>query len=142
MITQRDKAKGVAMSDAFFRRMFLFSALWNLVGGAVLVLFMRQIFALSNVPVPDPPVWYYCWIALFVTFGVGVLAVHRDMHANRAFVPIGIVGKVSFSIIYLSVYLTRPGEVPGFILIGVGGDLVFSAFYAAFLRSRPVHVGR
>jgi hypothetical protein len=35
------------MSDAtFYRRMFLISALWNIVGGAVLVLFMRQIFAL------------------------------------------------------------------------------------------------
>jgi hypothetical protein len=115
--------------------MFLVSALWNIVGGAISVVFMRQIFALSDLPVPDPPVWYYCWVALFVTFGIGVLSVYRDMYANRAFVPIGIIGKVSFSIIYLWFWFARPGTVPAFILIGVVGDLAFSALYALFLRS-------
>jgi hypothetical protein len=123
------------MGETFYRRMFLVSALWNLVGGAVLVLFMPQVFALSNVPVPEPRVWYYCWIALFVTFGIGILSVYRDMYANRAFVPIGIIGKVSFSVIYVWYYFARPGEVPAFVLIGVVGDLIFSALYGAFLRS-------
>jgi hypothetical protein len=122
------------MSETFYRRMFLVSALWNIVGGAVLVLMMPWVFALSTLQPPDPPVWYYCWIALFVTFGIGILSVYRDIHANRAFVPIGIIGKVSFSVIYLYFYLTRPGRIPAFILIGVVGDLVFSAFYGAFLR--------
>jgi hypothetical protein len=114
--------------------MFLISALWNIAGGALLLLFMRQIFALSNVPLPDLPVWYFCWIALFVTFGIGVLSVYRDMYRNRAFVPIGIIGKVSFAIIYVYFFVTRPGQIPGFVLIGVVGDLIFSALYGAFLR--------
>ena len=122
------------MTQTFYRRMFLISALWNIVGGAVLVLFMRQIFALSNVPLPDPPVWYFCWVALFVTFGIGVLSVYRDMHRNRAFVPIGIIGKVSFAVIYVYFFATRPGQIPAFVLIGVVGDLIFSALYGAFLR--------
>ena len=122
------------MGEKFYRWMFLISALWNIIGGAVLVLFMRWIFAWSNVEIPDPPVWYYCWIALFVTFGIGVLSVYRDMHRNKAFVPIGIIGKVSFSIIYVYFFLTRPDQVPAFILIGVVGDLIFSALYGMFLR--------
>jgi hypothetical protein len=114
--------------------MFLVSALWNVLGGAVLVVFMRWVFALSDVAMPDPPVWYYCWIALFVTFGVGILWVHRDMSRNRAFLPIGIVGKVSFSIIYVYFYLTRPDQVPAFVLIGVVGDLIFAVLYGMYLR--------
>lgn len=122
------------MNETFYRRMFLVSALWNIVGGAILVWFMPWIFALSNAPLPDPPVWYYCWVALFVTFGIGVLSVYRDMYRNKAFVPIGIIGKVSFSIIYVYFFLKRPGQVPAFVLIGVVGDLIFSALYGAFLR--------
>jgi hypothetical protein len=122
------------MGETFYRRMFLVSALWNILGGAILVLCMRWIFALSNVPLPDPPVWYYCWVALFVTFGIGVLSVYRDMYRNKAFVPVGIIGKVSFSIIYVYFFLTRPEQVPAFVLIGVVGDLIFSALYGAFLR--------
>ncbi len=122
------------MNADFYRKMFLASALWNLTGGVVLFFGMGWIFAISRVPVPDPPVWYYCWMALFVTFGIGVLSVYRDMDRNKAFVPIGIIGKVSFSIIYLYFYFVRPGSVPAFVLIGVVGDLIFSAFYASFLR--------
>ncbi len=110
------------------------SALWNIVGGAVLVLLMPFVFGLSKLQPPDPPVWYYCWIALFVTFGIGVLSVYRDMYANKGFVPIGIIGKVSFSVIYLYFFLARPGEIPALILIGVVGDLIFSALYGSFLR--------
>jgi hypothetical protein len=120
--------------DAWYRAMFLVSAAWNLVGGVVLWAFMGPIFRLSHLAAPDPPVWYYCWIALFMTFGVGILSVYRDMYRNKAFLPIGIIGKVSFSIIYLYFYLARPGTAPAFVLIGVVGDLVFAALYARFLR--------
>ena len=95
---------------------------------------MPFVFGLSKLQPPDPPVWYYCWIALFVTFGIGVLSVYRDMYANKAFVPIGIIGKVSFSVIYVYFFLARPGQIPALILIGVVGDLIFSALYASFLR--------
>ena len=122
------------MNATFYRRMFVISALWNISGGVILVLFMRQVFALSNVEVPDPPVWYYCWIALFVTFGIGILSVYRDMDATRAFVPIGMIGKISFSIIYVYFFFAYPNQVPSLVLLGVVGDLGFCVLYGAFLR--------
>lgn len=122
------------MNAAFYRRMFLLSAIWNLVGGVVLVLFMEPIFALSNVAVPEPPVWYYCWIALFVTFGIGVVLIHRNPRQSLVVVRVGIVGKVSFSIIYVYFFFAHRDQVPAFVLIGVVGDLIFAVLYGMFLR--------
>jgi hypothetical protein len=122
------------MTEKFYSRMFLVSGVWNVIGAAILWVFKDWVFGLSHLTPPDPPVWYYCWIALFLTFGIGILSVYRDIYRNIKFLPIGILGKVSFSIIYVYFYVARPGSVPAFVLIGVVGDLIFAALYGKFIK--------
>jgi hypothetical protein len=71
------------MGEGFYKKIFLIGALWNVAGGAVIVLLTSQIFAAAHLTPPDPWVYYYSWIALFVTFGIGYYLVYRDMYGIR-----------------------------------------------------------
>ncbi len=122
------------MSERFYKKVFLIGALWNVAGGAVIVLFTDRIFASANLTPPVPSVYYYSWIALFVTFGVGYYMVYRDMYGNKNLVILGIIGKLGFAAIFLAGMLSEPGKVPPFFLIPVIGDLVFVGLYWMFLN--------
>jgi peptidoglycan/LPS O-acetylase OafA/YrhL len=122
------------MSEGFYKKIFLIGALWNVAGGAVIVLLTSQIFAAAHLTPPDPWVYYYSWIALFVTFGIGYYLVYRDMYGNKNIVILGIIGKLGFATIFLAGLAVEPGQVPSFFLIPVLGDLVFVVLYGKFLN--------
>ncbi len=122
------------MSESFYKKVFLIGALWNVVGGAVIVLFTGWIFASANLTPPKPSVYYYSWIALFVTFGIGYYMVYQDMYANKNLVILGIIGKLGFAAIFLAGIAAMPGQIPLFFLIPVIGDLVFVGLYGMFLN--------
>ncbi len=122
------------MSESFYKKVFLIGALWNIVGGAVIVLFTGWIFASANLTPPKPLVYYYSWVALFVTFGIGYYMVYQDMYANKNLVILGMIGKFSFAAIFLTGIATMPGQIPRGFLIPVIGDLVFVALYGMFLN--------
>jgi hypothetical protein len=113
------------MSETGFRRMFVVAALWNLAGGT---------FILAAVPAPPQPAYYYAWIELFMTFGIGYWLVSRDLYRNRDIALLGAIGKVAFAAIFLWQYATHATDLPRFFLIPVVGDLVFAAFFVVFLR--------
>ncbi len=122
------------MSESFYKKVFLIGALWNIGGGVVIVLFTGWIFASANLTPPQPSVYYYAWIALFVTFGIGYYMVYRDMYANKNLVILGIIGKLGFAAIFLAGIAAMPGQIPLFFLIPVIGDLVFVGLYGMFLN--------
>jgi hypothetical protein len=121
------------MTEQFYRRMFLVGAIWNLSGAVFVWLFMDWIFALANMPTPDPAAFYYSWIALFATYGIGVYMVYKDMYANTNMVVLGIIGKVSFALIFVYYYVSGTARIPPFFWIAVVGDLIFAALFATFL---------
>lgn len=59
------------MADAFYKRVFLIGALWNVVGSAFILVATSWIFSSAGLGTPDPPLYYDSWIALFITFGLG-----------------------------------------------------------------------
>ena len=122
------------MGEAFYRRMFLVGALWNVLGGAFVVLFTGRIFTLTGLTPPLPPLYYHSWIALFVTFGIGYFMVYRDPYANRNIVILGIIGKLSFSVIFIYNIIVFENQIPTLFLIPVIGDLVFVVLFWMFLR--------
>jgi hypothetical protein len=121
------------MAEGFYKKMFLVGAIWNVVGGAVIVLATGWIFAGDHLSPPKPWVYYYAWIALFVTFGIGYYLVYRDMYGNKNIIVLGIIGKLSFSVIFITGMLAEPGTIPRFFLIPVIGDLVFVVLFWRFL---------
>jgi hypothetical protein len=121
------------MDEAFYKKMFLVGALWNVAGGALIVWLTGWIFAAAHLSPPEPWAYYYSWIALFVTFGVGYYLVYRDMYGNKNLVILGIIGKLGFAAIFIAGMISEPGTIPRLFLIPVIGDLVFVWLFWRFL---------
>ncbi len=122
------------MTENAYRRMFFVAALWNLAGGVFIIAATAWLFASAGLPVPSPSLYYYAWIALFMTFGIGYYMVFRDMYRNRDIVLLGAIGKLAFAAVFLYQFVTRGGEIPRFFLVPVVGDLVFVVLFVLFLR--------
>jgi small multidrug resistance pump len=126
------------MTESFFKRMFLVGALWNLLGGAFIVLATNWIFSSAGLAPPVPPLYYQAWIALFLTFGIGYWIVSRDPYPNRNIALLGMIGKLAFAGVFVYNLLAFEGQVPRFFLIPAAGDLIFAFLFWLYLRqARP-----
>ena len=121
------------MGENFYRRMFLVGALWNLVGGLIILLLTPWVFERAGLQVPSPPLYYQAWIALFMTFEIGYYLVTRDLFRNQDIATLGLVRKLAFSLVFIRNFLSFPGQVPRFFWIPVVGDLVFVVLFGMFL---------
>ena len=121
------------MNEAAYRRILLVGALWNLLGGTFILAATGWIFSSANLPVPSPSEYYYSWIALFMTFGLGYYLAYKDMYRNRDIVLLGAIGKLAFAAIFLYGFATH-APIPLFFLIPTVGDVVFAVLYLMFVR--------
>lgn len=122
------------MTERFYKYMFLVAALWNVLWGVFGVVFTRWTFALANLAFPELFAYYYTCMALVIAYGIGLFMVFRDMYGNRSLIIVGIIGKVSYAIIFLYFFIALPGKLPLSFLIPVIGDLVFVALFGLFLN--------
>ena len=122
------------MGDLFYRRAFLIGALWNVVGGASILVATPWIFWRAGLSPPVPRVYYDAWVALFMTFGIGYYMVYESMYANKNIVMLGIIGKVAFAAIFVYGLWVLKAQVPMFFVIPVVGDLVFVVLFLMFLN--------
>jgi hypothetical protein len=121
------------LDEAFYKNMFLVGAVWNVLGGGLIVTTTEWIFASAGLRPPEPPLYYHAWIALFVVFGIGYYMVSRDLYRNKNIVVLGIIGKLAFSAIFIYNMMRYPSQVPWCFLIPVIGDLVFVVLFGMFL---------
>ncbi len=121
------------MGEKFYKRMFLIGAIWNIAGGVIIVALTGWVFSTANLDPPDPPAYYYSWIALFVVFGIGYYMVYRNMYENKNIVILGIIGKLGFSVIFICNMIFFWGQIPSLFIIPIAGDLVFVILFWAFL---------
>jgi hypothetical protein len=122
------------MRDKFYKNMFLVGAIWNLAGGAIIVILTNWIFAIANLTPPFPPVYYYSWIALFVTFGIGYYMAYQDMYGNKNIILLGAIGKLAFAVIFIYYMVSLPGQIPFLFIIPVIGDIIFAILFLMFLN--------
>ena len=122
------------MTETGYKRMFFIGALWNLVGGAFIVLATPWVFDSAGLTPPSPPLYYYAWIALFMTFGAGYFMVSRNLYGNRDIALLGAIGKLAFALVFIWNFIAYESQVPRFFLIPVAGDLVFVVLFVMFLR--------
>ena len=121
------------MAKKFFKWMFLAGALWNLLGGCAIIVLTDWLFSKYGLNPPQAPAFYYSWIALFVTFGIGYVMIFKDMYANKNLVLLGMIGKLAFAIIFIVNMSVSPGAIPPLFLIPVFGDLIFVVLFGMFL---------
>ena len=122
------------MGQTFYNNMFLAGAIWNVLGGVILLVFQDWLFSTADLNPPDPPLYFYGWIALFMTFGIGYYMVSRDLFNNKNIVILGIIGKLVFSGIFIYYVISASDLVPMLMLVPVIGDLVFVALFGMFLN--------
>ena len=122
------------MSESFLKRMFLVGAIWNLLGGVLVLVLTDWIFASVNLTPPYPPAYYQSWIALFMTFGIGYYMAFRDPYANKNIVILGMIGKLAFAAIFIRSMIVFPGQIPMYFLIAVIGDVIFAVLFGMFLN--------
>jgi hypothetical protein len=123
------------MSETTFKRIFLFGALWNLLGGAFILWATRWIFTTAGLTPPSPPAYYQSWIALFMVFGLGYYFVARDLYRNRDIALLGAIGKLAFAAVFLYNLSAYPGQIPQFFLVPMTGDVVFALLFLWFTVS-------
>ena len=119
----------------------MIAALWNLAGGAFILIATQWIFARAGLSVPEPRAYYDSWIALFMTFGVGYYMVYENMYANKNIAVLGIIGKLAFAAVFLYGLYGVKAQIPRFFIIPVAGDLVFVLLFWMFL-SHAKRAGR
>jgi hypothetical protein len=125
------------MTAAFYRRMFFVGALWNVLGGFLIVLSARWIFELFGLQLPIPRLYFYSWIALFMTFGLGYYIVSLNPDEHSDIIALGAIGKLAFSVIFIWDYFSLPrGDIPRIFWLPVVGDLVFASLFILFLVGR------
>jgi hypothetical protein len=122
------------MSESFYKRMFLLGAVWNLLGGVLVLVLTDWIFASARLTPPYPPPYYQSWIALFMTFGIGYYMAFRDPYANKNIVILGMIGKLAFAAIFIGNMIFSPGQIPMVFLIAVIGDVIFAFLFGMFLN--------
>ena len=122
------------MTEAGYKRMLLWATIWNLAGGGMVPVATGWIFRTAGLPVPFPPAYYYSWIALFLTFGLGYYFAYRDMYRNQDIILLGAIGKSGFAAVFIYNFIAYPRQVPSFFWIPVIGDLVFVVLFVMFLR--------
>jgi uncharacterized membrane protein len=113
--------------------MFLLAAMYNLVLGAVFLVFFAQLMSFFHMPIfpREAMVFHQMAILLAMVFGVGYFMVSRDLYKHTGIATIGALGKtvVFFLFLYHMIFSRLP---PAIFLIGCG-DLVFALLFCKFL---------
>ena len=121
------------IAERFFKKMFFTGSLWNLAGGIAAIILTDRVFKMQGLNPPFPRNYYYSWIALFMTFGIGYYMVYKDMYANKNIVILGIIGKLAFACIFIYYMAIHWTQIPHIFLIAVVGDLIFVVLFSMFL---------
>ena len=119
--------------EKFFKGMFFIGGLWNVVGGVAATFLTDWVFKRQGLNPPFPPNYYYSWIALFMTFGIGYFMVYKNMYSNKNIVILGIIGKLAFALIFIYYMILYWAQIPHLFLMGVIGDLIFVILFSMFL---------
>ena len=121
-------------TDAGYKRLFVFAALYNLILGFIHLVFYSQIAAMIGMPahLSESNVFSQMAILLAMVFGVGYYMVSKDLYGHMGIVHLGILGKLVVFLLFLYHLIVSDLPVP-FFLIGVG-DLIFALLFLKFLK--------
>jgi len=119
------------LSDLWFRRVLLVTAVMNILGAAIFAPPLTAARHLIGVPEPGHP--FYGWIlALWILFfGLGYLRLAFAKTPERLFVQLGAAGKASFFLLLAAFWLG--GDLPILVPLSALPDLLFAILFALWL---------
>lgn len=117
----------------FFTVLFVFAALWNLIGAGFGYFNPEYTFmGLFNRPLNDPlyfEIYKGAWGTTLMFF-IGYLMVAYNPIKHSGVAIIGGIGKLAFAIAELQLYLA--GHANAIILLIVVGDFIFCGFFVYY----------
>ena len=120
-------------NERFWRGLWVVAAAFNVIGGLGILLFADAVLGTVDQSMPEPPLYYQAWIAMFATIGIGYWIVSRDLYKNRGIVYIGIIGTLWFaSLCFWNAY-AYPGQSPPLLILAATVDVSFVFFFWRFL---------
>ena len=119
-------------AERLFTHVFRVAAVYNVLWGAVVIVFPTLLFELLRVEPPNYP-FLMSGIGLFVAlYGYGYWVVAGDLRAYPQLVVIGFLGKTLGPIGWL--FTVWRGEIPArTLLVNVFNDLVWLPLFVAYL---------
>ena len=123
------------MTEAGYKRMFLWATIWNLAGGGIVPVATGWIFRSAGLPVPSP-----LGLLLLLDRAVPDLRPWLLLRRTATCIATGISccwarsARAASPPSFIYNYIAYPHQVPAFFWIPVIGDLVFVVLFVMFLR--------
>lgn len=121
------------MTDRFFRRALLATAVMNVAGAAALAPPFPALRRLVGVP-EAPPIYGWLLALWILFFGIGYWRLAQADTEERLFLQITAAGKASFVFVLAAAWLA--GMLPGTAPLAASPDLLFAALFVARLRQK------
>ncbi|MCX6746574.1 MAG: hypothetical protein NTU63_00365 [Candidatus Pacearchaeota archaeon] len=123
------------MKERYYKKLFLISAIYDILLGIVFTFFYKPVFSLLGIPLPDFA-GYISLIGVFlIVLGVGYYYISRgDLAKNRDLIKIGILYKFAYSSV--AFFYLIFDTVPHLIFVWVFGvaDLIFAILFIECLK--------
>lgn len=124
------------LSDGFYRRLFLLSALWNVIPGLAGLLFYQSQFELLFGIKPitgdfHQALLFRSFMITVILFGIGYYIVSRELTLNRGIVWLGGLGKVICFVIFTVCFFIGKATLIAFMIFL--GDFIWAILFALFL---------
>lgn len=121
--------------EKYYKWLFLVAALWNVVGGLLLIvlpLITDSVYGTFGMAIPTFKLWDIIAACMIIIFGLGYFLVSGKLDQNRAVVFLGGLSKIVFFILG-TVYLIQGSVNWVFYLVVIFPDLVFTGFFIEFI---------
>lgn len=117
--------------DAFFRRLFLVAAIYDLILGIIFFFYYKPVYAYFNIPLPVYPMYLQMSAAFVIAMGVGYYFIYRNIYRNIDLVKLGVVYKLVYSGLTSYFYFTNLANIIFFWFAIL--DATFLALFVWFL---------
>lgn len=119
------------VKDSFFRGLFLFASIYDLVLGIAFFFFYKPLYAFFGITLPTYPMYLQMAAAFVMAMGVGYYFVYRNLYRNIDLVKLGVVYKFVYSALTGYFYFANLANVTFFWFAIF--DAIFLAFFVWFL---------
>lgn len=123
-------------TEKFYHGAFLVAALWDLILGFLFFVFLKNIFIMFGIPLPENLSYLHLSAAFIFVQGLGYYFVYRNLQRNVDIVKVGLVYKVVYTGVAFYYWLTGGSPHLMFTIFGFV-DLIFIALFILYLVDYP-----